>query len=242
MDLTPEFRDRLLSVTAKRPATIIRHILQYGSITSEEIKSLYGYNHPPKAVRDVREQGIPIETFRVKDSEGRNIAAYRFGSSDTMTDTVSKKAGRTALSKSLKKALIEQFGAKCFVYQEELDESLLQVDHRIPYEIGGERGSDVRHYMLLCPSANRAKSWSCEHCQNWNIKDPSFCVDCFWSHPEKYTHIAGNTERRIVLTFTGDEVRDYDALVDYVGVEKAESFIKQLIKESLERDFPNNCD
>lgn len=79
MDITPEFRKKLLSVTAKRPTTIIKHILEHGSITSEEIKSLYGYNHPPRAVRDVREQGIPIETFRIKDSEGRNIAAYRFG-------------------------------------------------------------------------------------------------------------------------------------------------------------------
>lgn len=79
MDITPEFREKLLSVTAKRPTTIIKHILEHGSITSEEIKSLYGYNHPPRVVRDVRAQGIPIETFRIKDSEGRNIAAYRFG-------------------------------------------------------------------------------------------------------------------------------------------------------------------
>lgn len=43
MDITPEFRKKLLSVTAKRPTTIIKHILEHGSITSEEIKSLYGY-------------------------------------------------------------------------------------------------------------------------------------------------------------------------------------------------------
>ena len=173
INITPEFKEKLLSVTAKRPATIIKHILEHGSITSEDIKSLYGYNHPPRAVRDVREQGIPIETFRIKDSEGKNIAAYRFGDPTKLGNAVSKKAGRTALSKALKKALIERFGAKCFVYKEELDQALLQVDHRIPYEIGGERGEEVKHYMLLCPSANRAKSWSCEHCSNWDIKDPS---------------------------------------------------------------------
>lgn len=236
MDITPEFREKLLSVTAKRPATIIRHILEHGSITSEEIKSLYGYNHPPRAVRDVREQGIPIETFRIKDSEGRNIAAYRFGDPTNVGNAISKKAGRTALSKALKKALIELFGSKCFVYQEQLDQSLLQVDHRVPYEIGGEPEEDVKHYMLLCPSANRAKSWSCEHCPNWDIKDPSFCEDCFWAHPEQYTHIAGNSERRIILTFTGDEVKDYDALIDSVGTERAGAFIKKLIRDALNKD------
>lgn len=233
MDITPEFREKLLSVTAKRPATIIKHILEHGSITSEEIKSLYGYNHPPRAVRDVREQGIPIDTFRIKDSEGRSIAAYRFGDPTNAANAVSKKAGRTALSKALKKALIEQFGSKCFVYQEKLDQAILQVDHRIPYEIGGEPGEEVRHYMLLCPSANRAKSWSCEHCPNWDIKDPSFCEDCFWAHPERYTHIAGNSERRIILTFTGDEVKDYNTLIDIIGTERAESFIKKLIHDTL---------
>lgn len=149
---------------------------------------------------------------------------------------MSKKAGRTALSKALKNALIAQFGSKCFVYQEELAPALLQVDHRIPYEIGGEPGVEVKHYMLLCPSANRAKSWSCEHCSNWDIKDPSFCEDCFWAHPERYTHIAGNSERRIILTFTGDEVKDYNALIDSVGVEEAESYIKKLIRDTLEKD------
>jgi beta-galactosidase len=45
--------------------------------------------------------------------------------------------------------------------------------------------------MLLCPSANRAKSWTCEHCKNRIKKDVAFCIKCFWTHPEKYDHIAG---------------------------------------------------
>lgn len=67
-NLPPEFIKRLNSITAKRPATIIKHILKKGYITSEEIKNIYGYNHPPRAIRDVREQGIPIVTYRVKDN------------------------------------------------------------------------------------------------------------------------------------------------------------------------------
>lgn len=41
------------------------------------------------------------------------------------------------------------------------------VNHRIPYEIGGEHDEkDMECFMLLSPSANRAKSWTCEHCEN----------------------------------------------------------------------------
>ena len=43
-----EFLDMLKSVTAKRPRTVIQHILQHGYITSQELKELYGYEHPPE--------------------------------------------------------------------------------------------------------------------------------------------------------------------------------------------------
>ena len=45
--------DKLNSVSAKRPATVIQHILKYGFITTEELKETYGYHHPPRAIRDV---------------------------------------------------------------------------------------------------------------------------------------------------------------------------------------------
>lgn len=62
-----EFLDLLNSVTAKRPRTVIQHILESGFITSEELKNKYGYNHPPRAARDVREYGIPLVTYRVAE-------------------------------------------------------------------------------------------------------------------------------------------------------------------------------
>ena len=72
------FLELCQSVTAKRPRTIIDHILQHGHISTEELKEKYGYNHPPRAARDVREHGIPLETFTVVGADGRKIAAYRF--------------------------------------------------------------------------------------------------------------------------------------------------------------------
>ena len=203
-------------------------------MTTEELKAL-GYEHAPRAARDVRELGIPLETFHVKDSNGRNIAAYRFGDPSQIRDKISKTAGRTVLSKALKNALIEKYGSKCFIYLQPMEERFLQVDHRIPYEIGGEQNeNNIDCYMLLSPSANRAKSWTCEHCPNWQNKDAEFCMKCFWAHPESYDHIAGNEQRQIILTFTGDEIEDYNRLIALVGADKAEQTIKEIIGKYLE--------
>lgn len=229
-----EFLELLQSVTAKRPRTVIQHILEHGYITSEELEDTYGYKHPPRAARDVREYGIPLVTYRVKGIDGKRITVYKFGDPTDITNGLSKSAGRTVLSKALKQALIERYGSKCFVYLETMDKSVLQVDHRIPYEIGGEHDEeDTDYYMLLSPSANRAKSWTCEHCENWERKDSRFCLRCFWAYPENYDHIAGKHERIISLVFTGDEIEDYNRLIKLSGEEKAQDVIKKIIHEYL---------
>lgn len=228
-----EFLNLLNSVTAKRPRTVIQHILEHGYITSEELKDKYGYNHPPRAVRDVRELGIPIVTYRVTGEDGRKIAAYKFGDPKE-TNTLAKTAGRTVLSKALKRALIDKYGAKCFVYLETMDPSVLQVDHRVPYEIGGDHDEqDIDYYMLLSPSANRAKSWTCEHCVNWDKKDASFCMRCFWAHPENYDHVAGKPEKVVSLIFTGNEIQDYNKLIALAGEKTAQETIKSIIHKYL---------
>lgn len=230
-----EFLQLLNSIDKKRPRTMVQHILRHGHITSEEIKEIYGYNHPPRAIRDVRELGIPIDTYRVVDSAGRSIAAYRFGDPAKMDKSISKSTGRTILSKQLKSQLISKYGSKCFVYLEDVDESELQVDHRIPYEIGGDCDeSDISRFMLLCRSANREKSWSCEHCSNWTEKDESYCTDCFWAFPENYTHIADRKEMRISLVYSGEELIDYANIVKKMG-KNPEKAIKNILKEQLNK-------
>lgn len=89
----------------------------------------YGYEHAPRAARDVRERGVNLETYRVKSSDGRSIAAYKFGNPVFVDNKVSKVAGRTTLSQALKKALIDKYGAICFVYLQPMEERLLQIDH-----------------------------------------------------------------------------------------------------------------
>lgn len=235
MKLSKKILNRLNAITDKRPSTVIQHIIKHGYITTEELASKYGYEHAPRAARDVRERGVNLVTYRVKSSDGRSIAAYKFGDPVFVDNKISKVGGRTALSQALKKALIDKYGAVCFVYLQPMEDRLLQIDHRVPYEIGGEQTDNIDCYMLLSPSANRAKSWTCEHCPNWTIKDIEFCSNCFWAHPENYSHIAGREERQIVITFSDNEIEDYNQLISLVGKEKAEDKIKELISDYIKK-------
>ena len=233
-DYPKEFLDLLESVSDKRPRTVIQHILKNGYITTQELKDDYGYNHPPRAARDVRELGIPLVTYRVPGPDGRKIVAYKFGDPSEAKNMLSKASGRTVLSKALKQALVKKYGPKCFIYLETMDENILQVDHRIPYEIGGEQDEeDLDCFMLLSPSANRAKSWTCEHCTNWETKDVGFCLSCFWVHPEKYDHVAGRLEKVVSIIFSGNEIDDYNKLIELAGEETAQETIKRIIHERL---------
>ena len=232
--LPKKILNRLEAVSAKRPRTVIQHILKHGSITTQELSEVYGYEHPPRAIRDVRELGIPIVKTNAKDKSGKSIVKYMFGDLSKWSGVSRKASGRTALSKALKSALIERFGSRCFIYLEAMDAASLQVDHRVPYEIGGEASTDdIGSFMLLCPSANRAKSWMCEHCENWKRKDPSFCVRCFWAHPEDYDHVAGKSQKVVTIMFTGDEVEDYKRLISLSGEEGAQTTIKRILHDKF---------
>ena len=131
---------------------------------------------------------------------GKNIAAYKFGDQETAkkTNQLARTSGRTQLTGKLKNALIEEYGARCNLYGEQFPARLLQPDHRIPYEIGGDSTdmSNTDSFMLLSPSASRDKSWACEHCTNWTEKEISMYQTCYYTYPEKYQHIAGKKEKR----------------------------------------------
>lgn len=237
-DYPEEFIKLLKSVKAKRPKTVINHILRHGQITTEELKDTYGYNHPPRAIRDVREQGIPIKTFRVTGSDGRKVAAYKFGNPSDVRAT--QLSGRTAFSSRLKDALIEKYGTRCNIYLEPFPVRELQIDHRIPFEIAGNNGElsdDVNEYMLLSASANRAKSWSCENCPNWKDKKVESCKTCYWAYPESYSHIAMRDIRRLDLLWTDEEVVEYETLIREVNGVKEDA--PEYVKNVLRNHFKN---
>jgi len=236
-NLSKLFVEKAQAVTAKRAKTVIDHILAYGQITTEELKTTYGYNHPPRAARDVREQGIPLRTIRVVGPDGRRIGAYVFDEEGGAN--YSKRSGRTALSNQLKLELVQRHGARCFIYLEPVAQRELQIDHRVPYEVVGDTSTqslDSRDFMLLCGSANRAKSWSCEHCENWlHEKNVAVCQTCYWAYPESYSHVAMLVQRRLDIVWVGEEVGQYE--VAHAEAVKSDismpDFVKQVLKKAL---------
>jgi hypothetical protein len=197
--------------------------------------STYGYDHPPRAARDVREQGIPLKTMRVVSTKtGRKIGAYTFD--DPSNIQAGRIGGRKAFSKDFKAKLIEIHGSKCTLTGEHLEARYLQVDHRIPYEVAGDDSDnfeDLSAYMLLDASAQRAKSFSCEACKNWKgLIDHTVCRNCYWAYPEKYTHVAMEEKRTIQITWTGKKgVAEYSAID--LKAKKAGKAVPEFIKDSL---------
>ena len=229
-----EFLDYVNSISNRRAKIVIDHILEYGFITTEDLETTYGYSHPPRAARDVREAGIPLETFSVKSNNNKSIAAYRFG--DISLLQKNRVAGRIIFPKELKRQLNEIGIGRCFICNAEFNGRYLQVDHRIPYQVGGDIDKDrsLEHFMLLCGSCNRAKSWSCEHCINWTeAKKPEICLECYWGSPTHYSNIATKDIRRLDIQWTGDEVKYYDAIRIIAEQNKIElpEFVKKLISD-----------
>ena len=226
----------LKAVAAKRPKTVIDHIIKHGFVTTEELKEQYGYNHPPRAARDVREQGIPLDTFKVKDSTGRSIGAYRFAGWASFRTGVLR--GRRAFSKKFKTELVEKSGSKCHICSGFFPARYLQIDHRVPYEVAGDEtvGRNPDRYMLLCSSCNRAKSWSCEHCENWRTAhDVAKCQTCYWASPLEYSHIGLRDIRRLSLVWQDDEVSQFDAVKDLADDAQQDmpSFVKKLLVRAV---------
>jgi hypothetical protein len=176
---------------------------------------------------------IKLETFRVKSSDGRSIAAYKFG--DLSAVRRDRLGGRSVFSKAFKRLLYEKSGGRCGVCSGRFEFRYFQVDHCIPYEVAGEgRGGerDIAHYRLLCGSCNRAKSWSCEHCQNLLVgKLPDICSRCYWASPEDYVHVALNEVRRVDVVWEREEVEVYDRLKREAQVKKYEvpRYVKKII-------------
>lgn len=211
--LDPELKKLIDAVTAKRPRCVIDHILEHGQVTTEELKNKYGYNHPPRAARDVRENGVPLKTIRVRGEDGRSIGAYTFD--DPANIKRGRIGGRKAFSKEFKELLIAKYGSRCTITGELLEGRYLQIDHRIPYEVGGDTDADgtAGDYMLLDASAQRAKSFSCENCENFKtLLETNTCRTCFWAFPENYEHVCMTAKRMLTIAWSGPEVGQYKKL------------------------------
>ena len=198
----------------------------------------YGYNHPPRAARDVREAGIPLETFRVRSQDRRSIAVHRFG--DLTKIRKARLQGRKTFPKTLKDGLYELQNHKCAICSGEFEQRYLQVDHRVPYEVAGDDRTGAwttQDFMLVCGSCNRAKSWSCEHCVNWiTDKISDVCLNCYWAHPENYLHIALQEIRRADILWKGNEVQAYERLKQVAQANQSPipEYVKKIIAKFVQ--------
>jgi hypothetical protein len=233
-NISPELLALCLSITAKRARTVINHILKHGIITNEDLSNIYSYDHPPRAIRDVREVGIPLITHKItSEKTGRKIGAYTF---DKLANVKrGRVGGRRAFPKRFKLDLVRAYGARDAITGEPLDPAHLQIDHRVPYQVTGDGGDlDVREFMLIDAASQRMKSWSCEHCKNWlDIQDIAICRTCFWAAPEAYSHIAMEAKRRIDIVWSGTEVADFErvkAASDTKGLSISD-YVKRILKK-----------
>jgi hypothetical protein len=215
----PNYSAELLAavakVTTRRGKILVKHILERGSVSTEELETIYGLTDAASAARDVRDAGVPLPTTRGKRKNGRQMVVYSFG--DPSLIRGDRFQGRRAFPKGFKKILIEKYGAKCALCSTPYEPRYLQIDHRVPYQIAGDAAEgerDLNEYMLLCGSCQRSKSWSCEHCDNWREgRQPEICKTCYWAVPENYTHIALKDLRRLEIVWLGaDEVADHTRL------------------------------
>lgn len=172
-------------------------------VSTEEI-SKAGYDHPPRAAQDVRDLGFPLKTVKTKHSNGRSIASYTLDLEKLQNLGM---WGRRPLSKKEREKVIDDVGRTCQICSSTLN---LQVDHRIPYQIGGESSSGAdTQFQVLCGSCNRKKSWACEHCPNFlAAKQAAICRLCYWSGSDSYTHVATTEERRADLIWVGKSETD----------------------------------
>jgi hypothetical protein len=201
--LSKEILTRIAQVTNRRARLVLDTIAKKGSITTEQLKEL-GYDHAPRAARDVRELGFTLVTTMVKNDSGKRMAQY------SLSEGVEAgKTGRLQLPKKRRDEIIQASSGKCQICGATHD---LQVDHRVPYQVAGEtlKGT-VDPYMVLDGTCNRRKSWICEHCPNL-LKDKKveICQSCYWANPEEHTHVATEELRRIDVVFSGGKTKAFD--------------------------------
>lgn len=194
-----------------RASKVLKAILERGSITTAELLEL-GYKHAPRARMDCVDNGFPIKTTMVRGSDGSRMASYSLLSDAELRED---QKGRSVIPKAFKAKLVAYYGEVDGITGWRLTARALQVDHRVPYQVGGDAGldgEDVEAFMLLTGSSQRAKSFSCEQCPNFlELKDPKICSTCYWAYPENYQHVGMRQVRQIQLTWQdGDEAAAFD--------------------------------
>jgi len=242
--MTPETRHKLselLPTLGKRPQAVLERLLENGSVSTYELGKI-GYDQPPRAAQDLKEQGVRLRMTNSKHpATGNRMGVYTLEDEQPLLD--GKLTGRHSFPKKFRKHVLDHYQRMCPCCGVVLDESRLQIDHRIPYLVAGEADmSDLAQWMPLCSSHQRTKSWVCEHCPNYITKNPTICSSCYWAVPDgEYEHVATVHERRLALVWQGpEEIRLFNgmkALAAKTGVSPA-TLAKTTLEDIVRKNPP----
>jgi len=193
-----EMAERFLAKGTKRGKVLLTMIFRNGSVTTEELEAV-GYRDAASAARDVRDRGIPLltgKTGRYTLGRAKDIVNGRFN-------------GRTIIPKAVKEKVLAHYGCVDWLTGATMPRTALTADHRIPFRVLGDPENPdwrIEELMPLDKSSQRSKSWACEACENYRIRDPNICRKCFWAFPETYEHIAMEPLRRTDMVWRGSDV------------------------------------
>ncbi len=213
---------------SKRAEAVLDFMLEHGgSVTTGDLARL-GYEHPPRAVMDLRDAGF---AYVSAPDRVDGVRMQRYTLIDTMTEGY---AHRQPIPAAFRETLFSEHGYHCAVCGGQFISRMLQADHRVPFYIGGDPRPFVTDaFMPLCGSDNRAKSMSCENCPNWTVRDPRVCTSCYWHDPEDYTHVATLEERRLSVVVRGADVNVYDKLAERAADENV-SVVELVMRKFIE--------
>ena len=207
-----EMAERFLAEGSKRGRVLLAHILRNGSVTTEELEAA-GYRDAASAARDVRDAGIPLVTGEARSSTGGRTGRYTFGRAENIVD--GRFNGRTIIPKRVKQKVLAHYGCIDWLTGAAMPPTALTVDHRVPFRVLGDPEIPdwrIEELMPLNKSSQRSKSWACEACENYEIRNPDICRKCFWAFPETYEHIAMAPIRRTDIVWRDTDVALHDRM------------------------------
>jgi hypothetical protein len=226
--------ESLLENLPKRPKTVLEMLLKKGEVSTYELGQL-GYDQPPRAAQDLKEAGVKLVTKNGKHPvTGARMGIYTLA--DDQSNYVAS-GGRIAFPKAFRKELEERDKNRCVLCETEYSPRFLQIDHKIPFIVGGDDSQlNADEFQLLCGSHQRMKSWECEHCPNRVQKDEAICASCYWASPENYTHVATKHHKVVPLTLVlEEEIAVYNTIkgrAEEQGLSAGE-YIKKLMSDSV---------
>ena len=224
-----EMAERFLARGSKRGRVLLEMILHNGFATTEQLEAV-GYRDAASAARDIRDSGIPLVTGEARSKTGGRTGRYTLGRAKDIVD--GRFNGRTIIPKSVKKKVLAHYGCVDWLTGATMPRTALTADHRIPFRVLGDPENPdwrIEELMPLDKSSQRSKSWACEACDNYKIRDPNICRGCFWAFPETYKHIAMEPLRRTDVVWRDSDVELHDrmkARADADGITMSELLLR----------------